>query len=117
MITYKIKEYSSVTSRASEALDREKIYDYEVTDKVIKDCISINSNLSNLEIWIPKEYEFAQYSIDDCIREMLPYAYTSIKEEGGLFKMSVKARLSQAQYIKLLKAIIKESEFVNIIEE
>lgn len=115
MITYKIKEYS-VTSKATEALDKEKIYDYEVSDKVRKDCISITSDLSNIEVYIPRDYEFAQYSIDDCIREMLPYAYTSIKDEGGQYKMTVKARLTPTQYIKLLKNIIKESEFVNIIE-
>ena len=116
MITYKLKEYS-VTSKATEALDRERIYDYEVSEKAKKDCISISSDLGNLVVWIPRDYEFAQYPIDDCIREMLPYAYTSVKEEGGLFKMTIKARLTPTQYLKLLKTIIKESEFVNIIEE
>lgn len=115
MITYKLKEYS-VTSKVTETLDRERIYDYEVSDKVKRDCISVSSDLSNLEIWIPRDFEFAQYPIDDCLRDMLPYAYTSVKEEGGLYKMSVRGRLTPAQYTKLLKTIIKESEFVNIVE-
>lgn len=114
MYTYKL---FSVVSKATEALDKEKIYDYEVSDKIKKDCISINSDLGNLEIWIPREYEFSQYSIDDCIRDMLPYAYTTVREERGMFKMSVKSRLNPTQYTNLLKTIIKESEFVNIIEE
>lgn len=115
MITYKLKEYS-VTTKTTETLDRERIYDYEVSDRVKKDCVSVGSDLGNLEIWIPRDYEFAQYSIDDCIRDMLPYAYTSVKEEGGIFKMTVRGKLTQTQYIKLLKTIIKETEFVNIIE-
>lgn len=114
MITYKLKSH---ISKATEALDREKIYDYEVSDKVRKDCVSIGSNLGDLEIWIPRDYEFAQYPIDDCIREMLPFAYTSVKEESGLYLMTVRGRLTPNQYIKLLKTIIKETEFVNIVEE
>lgn len=115
MITYKLKEYS-VSSKATEDLDRERIYDYEVSEKIKKDCISIGSDLGNLVIWIPRDYEFVQYPIDDCIREMLPYAYTSVKEEGGLYKMTVRGKLTQSQYLKLLKTIIKESEFINIID-
>lgn len=119
MITYKIKEYSGTfTQKATEALDRERIYDYEVSGKVSKDCVSVSgAGSSELNIWIPREYEFSQYTIDDCIREMLPYAYSSVKEESGIFRMNVKAKLTPTQYVKLLKTIIKETEFVNIIEE
>lgn len=116
MITYKLKEFSEdLVSKMTEALDKEKIYDYDVSDKVEKDSISITGTLNNIEIWIPRSYEFSQYSIDDCIREMLPYAYTDTRQEGNFFKMTVKSRLTPSQYLKLLKFIIKETEFVNII--
>ena len=78
--------------------------------------ISISGNLGNLELWIPEEYEFSQYSIDDFIREMLPFAYTNVKQESNLFKMSIKGKLTQNQYNKLLRHIIKEAEFVVLVD-
>ena len=120
MIKYKQKEYSSSSftiQKASESLDKEKIFDYEVSDKVSKDNISISGNLGNLEIWIPKEFEFTQYSIDDFIRELLPSAYTNVRFESNIFKMSVKGKFTIPQYVKLLKHIIKETEFVVMVDE
>lgn len=119
MITYKQKEYtnsSDVIRKATESLEKERTYDYEVSDKVSKDFISISGNLGNLEIWIPEEFEFSQYSIDDFIREMLPFAYTNVRQELGLYKMSVKGKLTQTQYTKLLRHIIKEAEFVVLVD-
>ena len=118
MITYKQKEYSSsceVIQKATQNLENERIYDFEVSDKVSKEYVSISGNLGNLEIWIPQNYEFTQYSIDDFIRDLLPYAYTSVKFESNVYKMSVKGKLTLPQYIKLLKHIIKEAEFVVIV--
>lgn len=119
MITYKQKEYtnsSDVIRRATESLDKERTYDYEVSDKISKDFISISGNLGNLEIWIPEEFEFSQYSIDDFIREMLPFAYTNVRQESGIYRMSVKGKLTQTQYTKLLRHIIKEAEFVVLVD-
>lgn len=119
MITYKQKEYtnsSDVIRRATESLEKERTYDYEVSDKISKDFISISGNLGNLEIWIPEEFEFSQYSIDDFIREMLPFAYTNVRQESGIYRMSVKGKLTQTQYTKLLRHIIKEAEFVVLVD-
>lgn len=119
MITYKQKEYtnsSDVIRKATESLEKERTYDYEVSDKISKDFISISGNLGNLEIWIPEEFEFSQYSIDDFIREMLPFAYTNVRQESGIYKMSVKGKLTQTQYTKLLRHIIKEAEFIVLVD-
>ena len=119
MITYKQKEYSNpsdVILKATQALEKERVFDFEVSDKISKKSISISGNLENLEIWIPQEQEFSQYSIDDCIRELLPYAYTNTRYESGLYKMSVKGKLTLTQYIKLLKHIIKEADFVVLVD-
>lgn len=122
MIKYKQKEYtnsSDVIQKATETLEKEKIYDYEVTDKVSKEFISVSGNLGNLEIWIPESFEFSQYTIDDFIREMLPFAYTNIKRDPtySIFAMTVKGKLSQNQYVKLLRHIIKEDEFVVLVDK
>lgn len=113
------KEYTAsgdVIQKVTQELEKERIFDFEVSDKVSKDAISISANLGNLEIWIPQDFEFSQYSIDDFIREMLPYAYTNTRFEYNVYKMSVKGRLTLQQYTKLLKHIIKEAEFVVIVE-
>lgn len=118
MIIYKQKEYSNsseVIQKATQTLEKDRVYDYEVSDKISKEFISISGNLGNLEIWIPQELEFTQYSIDDFIRELLPYAYTNVRFESNVYKMSVKGKLTLPQYIKLLKHIIKEAEFVVIV--
>ena len=118
MITFNQKEYTSaqdVISKVTEALDKEKEFGYEVSDKISKDSISISGGLGNIEIWIPEELETTQYSIDDFLREMLPYIYTNTRYELGLLKMSVRGRLTQAQYLKLVKFIIKEAEFVVLV--
>ena len=118
MIIYKQKEYSNsseVIQKATQTLVKDRVYDFEVSDKISKEFISISGNLGNLEIWIPQELEFTQYSIDDFIRELLPYAYTNVRFESNVYKMSVKGKLTLPQYIKLLKHIIKEAEFVVIV--
>lgn len=118
MITYMQKEYTKsddVIQKTEQELERDRIYDFEVDDKVSKNYISISANLGNLEIWIPQDLEFSQYSIDDYIRELLPYAYTNVRFESNIYKMSVKGKLNQTQYVKLIKHIIKEAEFVVIV--
>ena len=120
MITYKQKEYSKSSDtilKATQTLEKDRALDYEVSDKISKEFISINGNLGNLEIWIPQDFEFVQYSIDDFIRELLPYAYTNVRFESNIYKMSVKGKLTLPQYVKLVKHIMKEAEFVVIVED
>ena len=120
MIVYKQKEYTSsseVIQKAVQELEKERIMDFDISDKISKNSISISGNLGNLEIWIPQDLEFSQYSIDDYLRELLPYSYTNTRFESNVYKMSVKGKLTFSQYIKLLKHIIKESEFVVLVED
>ena len=116
MIKYKQKEYtvsSENVNKATQLLEKDKIYDYELSDKVSKDSITVTGDLNNLEIWIPRELEYVQYSIEDCVRDILPYAYLNTKSEtSNLFKMEIRGRFTILQYVKLLKHIIKETEFV-----
>ena len=60
MIKYKQKEYtvsSENVTKATQLLEKDKIYDYELSDKVSKDSITVTGDLNNLEIWIPRELE------------------------------------------------------------
>ena len=107
-----------VIQEITQRLEKEKEYDYSVETKIPKDCISVTADLGNLEIYIPRDFEFSQYNIDDFLREILPYAYSDTRmEAGGVTKMTIKgARLTTAQYYKLVKFIIKEGEFCVILD-
>ena len=121
-MTFKEKTYSTsakVIQEITERLEKEKEYDYSVESKIPKDAISITANLSSLEIYIPRDFEFSQYNIDDFLREILPYAYSDTRlEQGGITKMTIKgAKLTISQYYKLIKFIIKEGEFCVILDK
>ena len=121
MITFKQKTFSASTrviQEVTQRLEKEKEYDYSVESKIPKDAISLTANLGNLEIYIPRDFEFSQYNIDDFLREILPYAYSDTRmEAGGVTKMTIKgAKLTTAQYYKLIKFILKEGEFCVILD-
>lgn len=120
MLTFKQKSFSTpakVIQDLTDRLEKEKEYDYSIESKIPKDSISITANLGSLEIYIPKDFEYSQYNIDDYLREILPYAYSDTRmEAGGLTRMIIKgAKLTPAQYYKLVKFIIKEGEFCVIL--
>lgn len=99
-------------------LDREGLEDYEVSSRIPTDVISINSDLSNIMIYIPIEYEYSQYEIDNFIRSIAPFVRTETTlEDKNIFVMKLSNKLTEAQYYKLIKEIIKEEEFCTIINE
>lgn len=120
MIKFVAKLFSNkeaVIKKVTEKLEKEKEYNYDVMDEVPKKYISISANLSNVEIYLPRDEEFFQYSIDDFIREILPFSYTDTRYESGLYKMSIKgAKLTETQYYKLLKFIIDQEGFCVILD-
>ena len=109
---------AKVIQELTQKLEKEKEYDYSVENKIPKDSISVTADLGNLEIYIPKDFEYSQYEIDDFLRELVPYAYSDTRmETGGVYHMTIKgARLTPGQYYKLLKFIIKEGEFCVILD-
>lgn len=121
MTEFRLKVFSSQSSvikELTDKLEKEKEYDYSVESTIPKDSISINADLSNLEIYIPKDFEYSQYEIDDFLRELLPYAYTDTRmETGRVYHMILKgAKLTPNQYYKLVKFIIREGEFCVILD-
>lgn len=104
----------NITSR----LDREGLEDYEVSSKIPKDVISINSDLSNIMIYIPLEFEYSQYEIDNFIRSIAPFVRTETTlEDRNIFVMKLSGKLTESQYYRLIKEIIQEEEFCTIITD
>lgn len=119
MIRFIEKEFSSnslLIKDVTGKLEKEKEYNYEVDSEVSKDFISINSDLSNIIVYLPRAYEFSQYNIDDFIREMLPYTNTDIRSLNNRLELRVYGKLTSIQYYKLVKFLIKEGDFCIILD-
>lgn len=105
-------------TKITEKLDRDRINDYEVTDRVPKDVISIYPDPKCIKIYIPEELEYSQYDIDDFIRSMVPYMRTSISMERDLYVMKVSGgNFNENQLYKLVRYIIDETDFCSIIND
>lgn len=107
---------SKMIEKVTEKLDRSGVYDYEVTDKIPLDVISINSDLDNLRIYIPIDLEYSQYDIDDFIRDLAPYFRTSTSLDRNIYVMKLNGKINLDQYCKLIKFIVEEEEFCSIID-
>lgn len=99
------------------ALDSESVEDYEVSDRVQKDVISLSINDSIPVIYIPLDMEYCQYDIDDFIREMLPHIRTNTKLDRNIYILKVSGPLNLTQYVKLVKFIIKIGDFCTLIKK
>lgn len=99
------------------ALDSEPVEDYEVSDRVQKDVISLSINDSIPVIYIPLDMEYCQYDIDDFIREMLPHIRTNTKLDRNIYILKVSGPLNLTQYVKLVKFIIKIGDFCTLIKK
>ena len=119
IIRQKQKIFSSAVSVLNNTVDRlrrDGVRDFDVDVHPAMDCISINTDLNNLVIYLPQELEFSQFSIDAFIRSMIPYARTDTRLDRNIYVMKVFGRLTEAQYVKLVKFIIKDNEFCVILE-
>ena len=118
MITFREKNYSDMNKSSIkeivEKLEKERIEDFEVREYISDNDISINTDLDNLEIYIPKEADFARYDIEDFISDMLPYSSINTVMERKVYVLKVRGKLRKDQYYKLLKFIIEEEGYVVI---
>lgn len=111
-----IKSFSdNMIDKVEEKLKSEKIVDYEVSDKVPGDVISINAELGALKIYIPKDYEYSQYEIDDFIRGLSKFIRTNVSMERNINVMKLNGSLTFVQYYKLVKYIIESQGFCTIL--
>lgn len=98
-------------------LEDNNIFDYEIIDKIQKDVISISSDLNSVKIYLPSEFEYSQYEIDDYIRSIIPHIRINTIFDRGIYIMKLPIPITFEQYYKIIKYIITENDFCSIIEE
>lgn len=101
----------------TEILDKDDIEDYEVENKVPKDVISISVDEGGkVKIFLPKDYEYSQYDIDDFIRTLYPHYRTTTTTEGRIKIMKPSGDMDAKKIAKLIEYIIEENEFCTIVD-
>ena len=88
-------------------LDKEGIQDYDTSTRIPGDVVSITSDLGDLRINLPLDYEYNQYDIDNYIRSNFgSFVRTKTKQDRDLYVMTLSTKLNENQYYKLVKYII-----------
>lgn len=98
-------------------LAQEKVSDefYEEDSYPSSEFVSIESDLDNLKIYFPEEFEYDRYDVEDELRKIAPMINTDVEQDGHLFIMSFDRALNEFQYQKLVKYLIKHFGFCVII--
>lgn len=121
MIIQRQKLYSTIKKamidRVVNKLEKTGYEDFDVVSRIPADSISVNSDLQNLKVYLPKEFEYSQYDIDDFIRALPGYIRTKTVLDRDIYVMTVTGRINEEQYCRLLKYIIDENAFVAIIND
>ena len=97
-------------------LNEEDIEDFEVSNRISRESVSITSDLGNLKIYIPTDLDYFQYDLDDFIRATASFSKTNTELDRNIYIMTISRRLTEQQYYKLIKYIIKETEYCTIID-
>lgn len=120
MIKFREKDFSvfdkHMLDNIINKLESEKIEDFEITEKVPKDSISITGDIKNIKLYIPIDLEYTQIKIEDFIRELSKFNRCSTNLDRNIFVMKLSDSLTLPQYIKLVKFIIEEEGFCSILK-
>lgn len=106
-----------ISKKIGERLEKEHYQDFDISTRIPNDSISITANLGSVEIYIPEEFEYSQYEIDDFLRNLVPFIRTSIDQDRNMYIMTLSKPLTEDQYFKLVKYIIDANEFCVIIDK
>ena len=118
MIILRTTNYSdNMVNNITSRLDREGVEDYEVSDSIPSDSISITSDLKDTKIYIPTDFEYSQFEIDDYIRSLISYMRPTTTYDRNIYVMKLTGRLSEVQYYKIVKYIATKHEFCVIINK
>ena len=110
-----MRRHDQTISRITSKLDQEGLRDYEVSEKIPDDVISIDPNLSSVKIYIPEELDGAQYEIDDHIRQVAKFIRINTTFDGKFCILSLSGTLQQSQLYRLIKYLVKEQGFCTIL--
>ena len=108
--TYMIEEIA-------DRLENKGIQDFEVVDKIPKDVISLLFLPSGeINIYIPREFEYSQYEIDDIIRSISPSFRTRTILDRDIYVMKLTTgRLNTQQCSKVVEKIIDLDGFCSLV--
>lgn len=108
--TYMIEEIA-------DRLENKGIQDFEVVDKIPKDVISLLFLPSGeINIYIPREFEYSQYEIDDIIRSISPSFRTRTVLDRDIYVMKLTTgRLNTQQCSKIVEKIIDLDGFCSLV--
>lgn len=118
-IHFKDKTFSNtkMTDNLVKKLDLGKVQDYEVIKDISSDTISIwCEDPSKVKVFIPLSLDYAQYEIDNWLRENIKFVRVQIDEKPGRFEVSLRGTLTLPQLYNLVKYIIEEWDFCSIIK-
>lgn len=101
-----------------ENLEKDGVEDFEIVPRIPRDVVSISvDSLGMLKIYLPMDYEYNQYDIDDFIRRNLGHQYrTTTSLDRNIYIQKVSLRMGAEQIAKVIGYIIEETEFCAIIE-
>lgn len=120
MIKFREKDFSvfdkNMLDNIKNKLESEKIEDFEITEKVPKDSISITGDIKDIKLYIPIDLKYTQIKIEDFIRELSKFNRCSTNLDRNIFVMKLSDSLTLPQYIKLVKFIIEEEGFCSILK-
>jgi hypothetical protein len=103
--------------RITAKLDKNGVQDYDTGSRIPKDVISVNMDLGDLKIYLPGDYEYCQYDIDNYIRNNFgSFIRTTTKQDRDIFVMTLSTKLNENQLYKLIKYIIEVAEFVILLD-
>lgn len=99
-----------------ERLRLDKVEDFEVSDKVSTEDISISGDLNNLKFYIPTGLDYFQYELDDFIRMQAKFVRTQTNLERNIYVMKLQGSLTLSQLVKVVKYIIDEQGYCTILD-
>lgn len=99
-----------------ERLKNEGVEDFEVSQKVGTDEISIAGDLGSLKFYIPRDLDYFQYELDDYIRLQAKFVRTQTNMERNIYVMKLQGSLTLSQLVKVVKYIIEEQGYCIILD-
>lgn len=107
----------NMVEKIVDKLEKDGLEDYEVSDRIPKDVISITTDLKDIRIYIPLDLDYSQYEIDDEIRKNARFLRTKTILDRNIYEMTlIGGTLTFSQYYNVVKYIIKEQGFCTLLD-